>query len=183
MTPVDLVNRALEEIGDQVSVTSVFPSDGSPAANAANVLYYAAVDMVVRESHWDAARTTVILAKATGGTVPLPWGFEYLYPADCVQIRQIFPTTFDPLDPQPIRWAVSIDRGLNKKTVLALVDNALAVYSLRPTEDEMDPILREAIVKTLASSLAMALAGRPDYAKSLLEQSFQTTQIGAGRMG
>jgi hypothetical protein len=183
MTREDVVNRALEQIGAQTQITSLFPPDGSSTAEAASVLYYGAVDMVLREANWDSARTTAPLATATGGTVPKPWIFEYLYPSDCVQVRQIMSPSFDPNDPRPLRCAVAIDVGLGKKVILASIADALAVYTVRPTEDEWDAILTEAIVRTLASSLAMAMAGRPDFSRTKLEEAIQIAQLGERRFG
>ncbi len=56
--------------------------------------------------------------------------------------------------------------------------NALAVYiSSTVTEAEWSPTFTDAVVRRLANPLAMALSGRPDFAKELLEQSMRSAAM------
>ena len=56
--------------------------------------------------------------------------------------------------------------------------NAIAVYTSNiPTVDEWDTAFREAVVRRLATPLAMALAGRPDFSRELLTESEQYAQM------
>lgn len=192
-TQLAVCNTALELIKSQDLLTGGnFPTFiGSPAiATAANVLYGPVRDLLLREINPEFSRITI-----AGTTVPLgaasviaPWAYEYFYPADGLRIRQVRPPMSgagalpDPNDPIPIRAAVAYDPNAQifssagnvvstgAKVVLTNQQNALIVYSSNvPPESTWDPDFAEAMARRLANPFAMAIAGRPDYARELLE--------------
>ena len=171
-TAADIVNRALELTARNVQVTGVNPTfDGSPAGNAAGVLYTPAVNLVLRQLDPAFARRTAALV-AAGGTIPAPWSNEYTYPADCLRLRALRPAAPVANDPQPIRRQIAFDNGLAVKVIVCNLAGALAVYtSSAPTETQWDWAFAEAVAKRLANPLAMALAGRPDFARELLDEA------------
>ncbi len=173
-TAASIVNRALEMTASQVQVTGANPTfDGTIAGNAAGVLYTPAVNLMLRQTNPAFARRTAALALA-GGTTPQPWTVEYTYPTDCLWVRQLRPAagSYNVLDPQPIRGAVAFDAGLALKVIVSNTANALIVYtSNSPVESQFDDAFAEAVARRLANPLAMALAGRPDFARELLEES------------
>ena len=58
------------------------------------------------------------------------------------------------------------------KVVLTNQQGALIVYTSNgPPETVWDPDFAEAMARRLASPFAMAIAGRPDFARELLEKS------------
>ena len=182
-TSVDVVNYALELIASQTEITSL--TDGSAAAKAAQVVYTPVVQLLLREIDPDFARFTAALAPSAAGTPVPPWAYEYLYPADCLRVRQVRPpgsgtgSLADPYDPQPIRWAVAFDviAATNTQIILTNQVNALAVYtSSTPTEAQWDSAFAEAVSRRLANPLAMALSGRPDFANQILEQAAAMAQ-------
>ena len=169
-----VVNTALELIAAQQQITSL--TDGSPAASAANVIYAPVVQLVLRDLDPDFARFTAALALSGAATPVPPWAYEYLYPADCVRVRQVRPAagSYNINDPQPVRSAVAFDviSAVNTKVILTNQANALLVYtSLTPTEAQWDAQFAEAVSRRLANPLAMALSGRPDFAEELLSQA------------
>lgn len=169
----DLVNRALELIGQQVTVSGVDPTfDGSVAGDAAGVLYAPVVQLLMRQLNPSFARRTAALV-AAGGTVPPPWSQEYTYPADCIRLRQLRPAngSYDINDPKPVRGQVAFDSGLALKVIATNLVGALAVYTSFSAESQFDGAFAESVVRRLSNPLAMALAGRPDYARELLEES------------
>jgi hypothetical protein len=185
MTPVEVFNQALQFIGAQTQIT-VF-GDGSsafpPAANAADVLYMPTVQLVLRQNDPDFARYTVALA-ASAAAPPPSWAFAYTYPADCLRVRQLRPPTgsYNVFDPQPVRGNVAFVRlppgNTPGKAILTNQPNALAVYTTSlATEDQWDSIFEQAVVRQLANPLALALAGRPDYARELLEEAGRYEQL------
>ncbi len=206
-TSVDLVNRALEQIGAQTTIFGFPPDDNSPAAQAAAVLYAPAVDMVLREGSWDFARKTAILTLLKTANVPPvdtwdatqpvpPWRFEYLYPDDCLYLRYLRPNPVgfrggDGYEPVPVTYTLASDildvlpPGLTNpvKVILTDLESALGIYTIQPPESAWDAIFQEAVVRTLASSFAMSLAGRPDFSKAKLEESFQVIGVGEQRVG
>jgi hypothetical protein len=176
-----VVNNVLQFVGEQVQITSL--TDGSPAALAANVLYVPTVQLMLREIDPDFARFTGALTLISAPSQVPPWGFEYAYPATCIRLRQVRPPAAggtgalsDINDPQPIRANVAYDGG-NGKVILCNQLNALAVYTTSAvSEGVWDSVFTDAVVRRLANPLSMALAGRPDFAKTILEQSAMMAQ-------
>jgi hypothetical protein len=180
LTAVQVVNNALEQVASQTTITSL--TDGTPAANAANVVYVPTVQLMLREIDPDFARTTIALGLSGAITPIAPWTYEYLYPTDMVRLRQVRPpasgpgSMTDPNDPQPIRAMVDFDTisAVITKVILTNQQNALAVYtSSSVVEAQWDGVFTDAVIRRLANPLAMALAGRPDFAEHLLMQSAQ----------
>jgi len=180
-TSAAVVNEALQFIGEQVQIANL--GDGTAAANAASVLYAPTVQLMLREIDPDFARFTAQLTLISAPAGVPPWGFEYQYPATCVRLRQVRPpgaggvgALVDINDPQPIRANVTYDGGAGK-VILCNQLNALAVYTTSAVSEGMwDSAFTDAVVRRLANPLAMALAGRPDFAKTILEQSAMMAQ-------
>ena len=61
------------------------------------------------------------------------------------------------------------------------VAGAQAVFTNQPPESTWDALFVEAVVRLLASELAMATAGKPDTAKDTLQQAAQFEKLGEGR--
>lgn len=173
VTSTDIVNQAIQLIGDnQPPVTGVAPTfDNSAAGIAAAALYLPCVATVGRQFGWDFARNTVTLT-LSGNTAPFPWTFEYLYPTNGIQIWQLKPASLaDPNNPLPLRWSVgnALVSSTQTKVIWANLSGAEAVYNNAPSEATWDPGFREAVVRLLASELAIAIPARPDFSQSALE--------------
>lgn len=185
VTATDLVNRAIQLIGDdQEPVTGVYPTfDSSAAGVAAATLYAGCVQTIARQFGWDFSRNIADLV-SSGNTPPFGFTSEYLYPTNGIQVRQIVPKTqTDVNNPLPINWVVgnAMVSGLPKKVIWTDLTPAQAVFTNQPTEDLWDADYTEAVVRLLASEFAMALAGKPDTARDTLEQSAQFANIGQAR--
>lgn len=185
MAAADIINRALEFSGGQVQITGTNPTfDGTPAGNAAGVLYSPAVQLLLRELDPDFARTAASLsAQANGTLIALTkWTQEYTYPATSLRLRQIRPAkaSYDALDPQPILADVAFDplsSGGPAKVILTNTASAIAVFTTSAvTEAQFDAAFAEALARLLANPMSMALAGRPDYARELLDQADKFAQ-------
>ena len=174
VTQVQVVNAALEQIAAQTQITNI--TDGTPAANAASVVYAPTVQLMLRELDPDFARFTATLTLSSAVAPVPPWAYEYLYPSDCVRLRQVAPApgTYDPNDPRPVLANVAFDiiSSVNTKVILTNTVNALAIYtSSSVTEAQWDAVFTDAVIRRLANPLAMALSGRPDFAEKILQQS------------
>jgi len=112
ITPVDIVNRALQAIGAQATIQSIFPPDAlSTEAQAANILYTSRMQALERSAHWNFARfqaplTLLNSAVKSDGTAnpappPVPWLYEYAVPSDCLKIRFLQPY-FNPMAGVPL---------------------------------------------------------------------------------
>ncbi|MBB3453888.1 hypothetical protein FHT86_002144 [Rhizobium sp. BK313] len=181
----DIVNQAIQLIGNnQTPVTGTAPNfDNSPSGKAAAALYAPCVQTVGRQFGWDFARNTVALA-LSGNPAPFPWAFEYVYPANGVQIWQLLPPSLDdPNNPLPITWVVAnaVVSGAQKRVIHTDLASASAVYNNNPSENSWDALFREAVVRLLASEMAMALAGRPETSQGLLESGGAFESAGEGR--
>lgn len=99
MDPVTVCNIALQEIGQRVLINNF--DDGTPAAQAAKLLYTPKMQMLMRSAPWNGFRKqaalTMLKATVINGTVsttppPQPWDYEYQWPSDCLKARFIIPT-------------------------------------------------------------------------------------------
>jgi hypothetical protein len=175
VTSTDVANQALQLIGgNQPAVTGVAPTfDDSTAGKALQTLYAPCVATIARQWEWDMARNVVSLT-ASGNTPPVGWAYEYVYPSNGIEVWQITPAEFtDPNDPLPTNWVVgnALKAGVQTKVIWTNVVNAQAVYNNNPTEDLWDAGFREAVVRLLASELALALFGKPDVGDFYLENA------------
>jgi hypothetical protein len=175
---VTVVNESLQMIASQKRIISL--TDGSPAAQAANILYTPTVELLLRELDPDFARYTFVLAPATVTSSIVPWTYAYTYPADCLRLRQVRPpgsgtgALTDLNDPAPVLANVGFALNVSTpaKVILTNQQNALGVYTTSlTTEAQWDAVFQDAVVRRLSNPLAMALSGRPDFAKTILEQS------------
>lgn len=185
VTSTDVANQAIFMMGDnQAPVTGVSPTfDDSAAGKALRYLYAPCVQFVGRQFGWDFARSAVSLA-LSGNTAPFGWAFEYLYPTNGVQVWQITPATIaDAFNPSPVNWVVgnALVTAVQKKVIWTDQASARAYYNNNPTEDTWDAGFREAVVRLLASELALAIAGKPDASQVLLQSGGAVEKIAEGR--
>lgn len=180
-TQLAICNTALELVKSQDLLTGgAFPNFlGTPAvAGAANVLYGPVRDLLLRQINPEFARITIVGAPIPGAIPIAPWAYEYAYPTDGLRIRQVRPPTSglgalaDPYERLPVTAAVAFDKTNAVKVVLTNQQLALIVYTSNlPLESAWDPDFAEAMARRLANPFAMAIAGRPDFARELLEES------------
>lgn len=180
-----VANEALMQMGGNTpTVSGNAPTfDNSTAGKALQQLYTPCVQFVGRQFGWDFARNLAALT-VTGNVAPFPWTYEYLYPANGVQVWQLFPVAMaDPNNPSPANWTVgnTIVGAAQKKVIWSNLQNAQAAYNNAPTESTWDPGFREAVVRLLASELSLALAGKPDASQVLLSSGGAIEKIAEGR--
>jgi hypothetical protein len=190
VAPVDVVNIALQEIGSQASISSF--NDGSAEAVAAGILYQPKIDALHRAAHWNCARYQVALTllKAAAGTTenadgsgpvpPLPWLYEYAYPADCLKARFILPiwnannpsgvplTTAPPVtlalawSSPPVPFQVSTDFDADGNVIRVILTDmcqAQLVYTKRIVNPDLwDPHFLSAATSYLGCWFVNALA-------------------------
>lgn len=185
-TSNSVANSAIQLIGDnQPPVVGNAPTfDDSPAGVALQKLYTPCVRTVARQWGFDFARNVAALA-LTGNVAPMGFLFEYAYPANGVEVWQVMPTPplADVNNPLPINWDVgnTLVASVQTKVIWTNQANALAVYNNAPSEAAWDPLFREAVVRLLASELAMAIAGRPDTAQELMQSGIAFETVAESR--
>jgi hypothetical protein len=186
VTSNDIANQAIEYTGNnQPLVTGNAPGfDGSPNGIILQKIYAPAVATVARQWGWDLARNSFALVP-TGNAAPLGYAFEYAYPPNGIEVWQLTPQfpLADPNNPLPVNWNIgnAIVAGTQSKVIWTNLANAQAVYNNNPNENTWDALFREAVVRLLASELAMAGTGRPDTSQALLESGAAFESIGEGR--
>lgn len=192
LTSNDVVNQAVQLIGnDQPAVTGTAPTfDGSVAGKAAQKLYYLSVRAVARQFGWDFARNNITLT-LTANTPPMGYAYEYAYPAfagiiavELYQLLPPFPLT-DPNNPAPVDWTVgnAVVSGTQSKVIWTNLQNATAMVNNNPSESLWDPLFQQAVVRLLASAMAMSIAGKPDVAESMLSSGAAFETLGESRQG
>lgn len=169
--------------GNQPPVAGNSPTfDNSPTGIALQKLYPYAVATVARQWGWDFGRNNVALT-LTGNAGQLGYAYEYAYPAG-VEVWQLTPKTLaDPNNPLPQNWDVGNSQvaGTQTKVIWSSLQNAYAVFNNNPVESTWDPLFREAVVRLLASELAMAIPARPDSAQQLIESGAAFESLGETR--
>lgn len=178
-TDSDIVNQAIAMAGIVSppigGVSGAFTPVAEKAAVAANYLYPACVQTISRQYGYDFSRNVAALV-TSGNSPPIGWTFEYLYPTNGIEVRQVIPPSVaDSNNPLPVRWTVgnSSVSGSLARVIWSNTTTASVVFTNQPTPDQWDAGFREAVVRLLGSEMAMAIAGKPDIAKMI----FETEQI------
>ena len=187
ITSNTVANQALALIGNNLGpVLGNAPTfDSSAAGLVLAELYAPAVRTVAKQFGWDFARNIVALT-LSGNAGPFEWAYEYLYPSNGVEIWQVLPNiAADVNNPLPVNWSIgnTIVGTTQTKVIWTNQQNAQAWYNNAPTEATWDAGFQEAVVRLLASELAMALYGRPDTAEAYLQSGGSFETIAEGRMG
>lgn len=199
-SPVSLCNMALGQIVARTQITGLTPP--SPPNNIAATimadLYQPQTDAVFRAAHWNCARKQAVLTllKAAVGTPenpdgalpapPIPWRYEYGYPADCLKVRFVIPQPNLPgASSAPIMTSVGINYmpavttslpfvpaidldpdGNQIRVILTNAPRAQAVYTARiDNVDLWDPSLQNAVVGALAAWACAPVSGSLDRQK------------------
>lgn len=110
-TVTDVCNRMLQKIGTRTTVTDAeIAGNLTNEAIQFNLMYEETRDTLLRKAPWNCAMKTANLTYITSqtgtpentsaatnlwapGQPAPPWGYEYQYPADCLEPRWIIPST------------------------------------------------------------------------------------------
>ena len=183
-TSTDIANEALVMAGwNKAAVTGVAPTfDNSTVGLILQRIYQPCVNAVLRVQPWDCARAVVSLT-ASGNTPPFGWSYEFLYPSNAVEVWQVGPPTgYSPNNPLPQLWDVgnSLISSVMTKVIWTNVSPVQAVFNNTPTEAIWDSLLRQAVVRSLAGELALALA-KPEMTAFLDNSAKESIVIGSGK--
>ena len=169
-TSTTIANQALNLVGNNMpAVTGVAPTfDSSTAGKALASIYVSTVQAVQRQHGWDASRRTIALV-ASPNAAPFPFGFafEYIYPPNGIEVWEVQPLVpADLNDPLPTNTDVgnTLVNGVQTKVIWCSVPAAYATYNNSPSEATWDSLFTEAVVRMLASKLAIVLVSKPETA-------------------
>lgn len=187
VTSNTIINAAIQLIGgNQAAVNGLWPNfDTSAAGRVGNAIYQDTVQACSRKFGYDFSRNVAALA-LTGNVAPAGWTYEYAYPTNGIQVRQIFPAVIpDKNDPAPENWTVGnmLVLGVPTKVIWADLANAQVSFTNQPTEGLWDALFIEEVIRMLASGLAMGIAGRPDTAQAAMESAGVFGQAAQSRDG
>lgn len=166
-----IINIALDIIGYPRRVGDIF--EGTRASKVALDTYAETRDEVLRMRDWGFANRSMTLsvlksAPANGyssGTPwstaypPIPYLFEYTYPADAIRILYIYSgqMALPNNDPLPVQYKIANDPAESPpaRVILTNQANAVAVYTGQITDmTTWEPLFVDTLTQTLAKKFA-----------------------------
>lgn len=149
---IDICNLALAHLGDEATVSSISPPEGSAQAELCARFYPIARDTLLEEAEPLFARTRTTLA-ALGSTVG-QWAYAYARPADALKVLRLYEPGADDSSTPPDYQIETLADG----SVVILTDTAAA--SVRYVRRATDPTKFSTLfVDALSWWLAAYLAG------------------------
>lgn len=169
---VQIANMALGNIGDRSRIDSL--TEASPQAQAAQLYYETARDATLEAHDWGFARKVAALALTGNTPLDTSWGYEYIYPADCLKMRRLLPEVLSVQVP----W----ERGVSAdgyKIIWTNLGEAYGRYTLKITDSSFfSAEFVEALSWKLGSMMAMKVTGSSSI-KREAEQQFRVLISGA----
>lgn len=86
---IDIINLALAHLGEDPTVSSIDPPEGSAHAEKAKRFYPIARDVALEMRNWSFAMKRVVLAELTNDSDA--WAYKYALPADCLRAVGVLP--------------------------------------------------------------------------------------------
>lgn len=198
-SPEDVVNAALGRLGIKQRIGKLI--EGSEPAKLALDLYGQSRDEALRTGNFDFARRdvdlTLLKSAPAGGYVPpvlwnphdYPppgWKFEYVYPTDCLKVRNIRPRnlTVMEFDPSPVPYNTPNDPyatgsdpdWVEAKVIVCNVPDALLTYTGQITDpSNWDSTFSGLMIAMLAKRLSPAVANQLLQASALDERMEKVT--------
>ena len=149
---VDISNLALAHLGDEATVSSISPSDGSAQADHCVRFYPIARDLCLERHDWNFARRRTVLSE-TANTPPEVWEYEYAMPSNVIRVLAVLDEDGD--EDAPKRFMQGTDAN-GAKVIWSNEENATLLYTHAITDTTKFSAL---FVDTLAYMLAGYLAG------------------------
>lgn len=163
MTDLDLVNQALNEMG-QNRITSLDNTIQSATVATANVQLIRIKRAVLRTRDWNCARKRAELVEVPGDPSLGEWSQAYRLPVDCVAMRR-FVSTYD--DVKHAKFSVENDAE-DKKILFTDCGTNKIVYTADLTDvNRWDPLLFDACATRLAIQFAITFARDLDFLTTL----------------
>lgn len=174
-TQYDLTNRALAIAGTRSQITNF---TDTPEGKYAGLLYAEFRDFLLRTGDYDFALQSG--AAVSAGSVGAPWIYSYNYPNGAIRIRQLVPTVYNPLDPQPVAWNLNTSGGTNiliytKVAISSIIWTHVVIEDLWPAD------FTDSFVRLLASGLFFALENRIEAHKEAISEALSFAQMANAR--
>lgn len=149
---VEIVNLALSHLGENATVSSIDPPEGSAEAEHAAMFYPQARDAMLEMYEWRFATKRVLLALTTSGT--FEWGYAYALPSGMLRALAVLPATAS-ADADGEDYDQQLDAG-DAQIILTNCKDASLKYTARITDSTRFPPL---FVDALSWLLAAHMAG------------------------
>lgn len=165
---IDIVNLALSHLGEDATVSSIDPPEGSAEAEHAAMFYPMARDTLLEMHEWRFATKRVLLALLDSDV--FEWSYSYALPSGMLRALAVLPETSSAEDD-----GEDYDQQLDADDVQVILTNcedASLKYTARVTDTtRFPPLFVEAVSWLLASHMAGPLikgdAGRKVAASCL----------------
>lgn len=155
-SPADVVNLALAVIGRRDRIGNIY--EGSAAARAALDIYSQARDEMLRAGNWGFAEK-IAAAVVSGTAAPFPWTVSYVYPTDCIRVRNMFAATYQADQNNPVPILYQIADAASGKVILCKTAAATLVYTEQVTDPtKWDALFIAAFADDLGRRMAPAMA-------------------------
>lgn len=149
---IEVCNLALGHLGDDATVASIDPPEGSAQAEHCARFYPIARDTLLQSHGWNFATRRIQLAQMSA--VPYGWAYAYARPDGALDVFDIqFPETMDYAQ-QSYPFVCESDADGNE-VIYTDVENAVARYIVQVTDTtKFPPLFTLALSWQLASLLA-----------------------------
>lgn len=164
---VDLCNLALGHLGDDATVSSIDPPEGSAQAEHCQRFYPIARDQLLAMHTWSFATKRVALGLLNTTELPASWLFCYARPSNCLSaVSVLMPTITDVVSasftaPAPVVDDTDTQEFIEEvlqdgtQVIFSNVENATLRYITSVTDTtKFTPLFNVALARLLASYLA-----------------------------
>lgn len=150
---VSICNLALSHIGDEATVASIDPPEGSAQAEHCQTYYPIARNTVLESHAWRFATRRKDLVELADVTPPTSWGFAYSMPNQCLKpLAVLLPGASDDSDTQDFVCEILED---GTQVIYTNADEAVLRYiTLIEDTTKFPSLVVNAIARLLASYLA-----------------------------
>lgn len=166
-TIVDICNLALSRLGDEATVASIDPPEGSVQATHCARFFPMALDTMLDSHYWAFATQRASLVQLSAAPA-FGWQYTYAQPNNCVNVIGVFlPGALDDKNPQAFEME-SLPDG--STIIYTNVADAIARYTIRATDPaKYQPLFIESLVWLLASNLAGPVMKGDEGAKMTIQ--------------
>lgn len=150
---VDICNLALARIGDEATVTSIDPPEGSSQAEHCARFYPIARDTLLELHDWRFATKRVLLALSANSGL-FEWGYAYALPSNLIRALKVLPQTASAQNDTE-DFEQMVDANDVQVILTNCCDSASLIYTARVTDTtRFTPLFVDAMGWLLASYLS-----------------------------
>lgn len=148
----DIGNMACAHLGDDATITSFDPPDGSAQAEHCARFYPIARDVCLEAHAWSFAKRTIQLTQTT--TAIDDYDFVYVLPADCLKVLRIYPERWRRDLTGIDEFEVEVDEA-GQRILLTDLESPFLMYVRRIDDtSRFSPTFTTAVSYLLASMIA-----------------------------